>query len=92
MVASHYLQATEAHDDLADWGFYRRVATQSHWLVASVQGDEVSEYDFMNQLLDSDELRYMGEWSDGKSVKQLHTYANAITSNDFDHCQDWIGS
>ncbi|DAC38932.1 MAG TPA: rhomboid family intramembrane serine protease [Candidatus Poseidoniales archaeon] len=92
MVASHYLQATEAHDDLADWGFYRRVATQSNWLVASLQGDEVSESDFRNQLLDSDELRYMGEWSDGKSVKQLRTYANAITSNDFDHCQDWIGS
>ncbi len=43
LVASHYLQATEAHDDLADWGFYRRVASQSNWLVASLQGDEISE-------------------------------------------------
>ena len=43
LVASHYLQATEAHDDLADWGFYRRVASQTNWLVASTSNDTINE-------------------------------------------------
>ena len=90
LVASHYLQATEAHDDLADWGFYRRVASQSNWLVASLQGDE-SESEFRNQLTNTDELRYMGEWSDGTPVLRLRTYENAISSNDFKYCQEWTG-
>ena len=90
LVASHYLQATEAHDDLADWGFYRRVASQSNWLVASLQGDE-SESEYRNQLTNTDELRYMGEWSDGTPVLRLRTYENAISSNDFKYCQEWTG-
>ena len=91
LVASHYLQATEAHDDLADWGFYRRVASQSNWLVASLQGDESKESEYRNQLTDTDELRYMGEWSDGTPVLELRTYENAISSNDFNYCQEWTG-
>ena len=91
LVASHYLQATEAHDDLADWGFYRRVASQSNWLVASLEGNETSESKYRNQLIDSEELRYMGKWSDGKSVMQLRAYGNAISSDDYEHCEDWIG-
>ena len=91
LVASHYLQATEAHDDLADWGFYRRVASQSNWLVASLQGDESNESEFRNQLTNTDELRYMGEWSDGTAVLQLRTYEDAISSNEFKYCQEWTG-
>ena len=91
LVASHYLQATEAHDDLADWGFYRRVASQSNWLVASLQGDESGELEYRNQLTNTDELRYMGEWSDGTPVLRLRTYENAISSNDFKYCQEWTG-
>ena len=91
LVASHYLQATEAHDDLADWGFYRRVASQSNWLVANLQGDESKESEYRNQLTDTDELRYMGEWSDGTPVLELRTYENAISSNDFNYCQEWTG-
>ena len=91
LVASHYLQATEAHDDLADWGFYRRVASQSNWLVASLQGDESNESEYRNQLTNTDELRYMGEWSDGTPVLRLRTYENAISSNDFNYCQEWTG-
>ena len=91
LVASHYLQATEAHDDLADWGFYRRVASQSNWLVASLQGDESNESEFRNQLTNTDELRYMGEWSDGTPVLQLRTYEDAISSNEFKYCQEWTG-
>lgn len=91
LVASHYLQATEAHDDLADWGFYRRVASQSNWLVANLQGDESSESEYRNQLTNTDELRYMGEWSDGRPVLELRTYENAISSSDFKYCQEWTG-
>ena len=91
LVASHYLQATEAHDDLADWGFYRRVASQSNWLVANLQGDESGELEYRNLLTNTDDLRYMGEWSDGTPVLRLRTYENAISSNDFKYCQEWTG-
>jgi len=91
LVASHYLQASEAHDDLADWGFYRRVASQANWLVASLDGDIVAESTYRNELIDSEELRYMGEWSDGKAVEPLRTWSEAITSDKFDHCEDWTG-
>ena len=91
LVASHYLQATEAHDDLADWGFYRRVASQANWLVASTSNDTINESEWRNQLIDSEELRYMGEWSDGKEVEALRTWTDAINSDRFDHCEGWTG-
>lgn len=91
LVASHYLQATEAHDDLADWGFYRRVASQANWLVASTSNDTINESEWRNQLIDSEELRYMGEWSDGKEVETLRTWTDAINSDRFDHCEGWTG-
>ena len=69
LVATHYLQATETHDDLADWGFYRRVANQANWLVSSLNNDTDNELIYRNNLIDSEELRYMGEWSDGREVK-----------------------
>jgi len=91
LVASHYLQATEAHDDLADWGFYRRVASQANWLVASLDNDTFAESKYRGQLVDSEELRYMGEWSDGRPVEPLRTWNDAINSDRFDHCKEWTG-
>ena len=91
LVATHYLQATETHDDLADWGFYRRVASQANWLVASLNNDTIGEATFRNQLIDSEELRYMGEWSDGEDVEPLRTWNDAINSEAYDHCKEWTG-
>ncbi len=91
LVASHYLQASETHDTLADWGFYRRVASQADWLVAKVTGDEIASENARNQLIDTPELRNMGEWSDGKAVKELGIWEDAINSNSFDHCKTWTG-
>lgn len=91
LVATHYLQATETHDDLADWGFYRRVASQANWLVASLNNDTYEESKFRNQLIDSEELRYMGEWSDGRKVKQLQTWPDALNSDEYEHCKKWTG-
>ena len=91
LVATHYLQATETHDDLADWGFYRRVASQANWLVASLNNDTHEESKFRNQLIDSEELRYMGEWSDGRKVKQLQTWPDALNSDEYEHCKKWTG-
>jgi len=91
LVATHYLQATETHDDLADWGFYRRVANQANWLVASLNNDTLEESEYRDLLIDSEELRYMGEWSDGRTVEPLRTWEDAINSNEFDYCKDWTG-
>ena len=91
LVASHYLQATEAHDDLADWGFYRRVVSQANWLVASALNDTTDESKWRNELIDSDSLRYMGEWSDGKDVEPLRIWDDALNSARFGHCADWTG-
>ena len=91
LVASHYLQATEAHDDLADWGFYRRVVSQANWLVASALNDTTNESKWRNELIDSDSLRYMGEWSDGKDVEPLRIWDDALNSARFGHCADWTG-
>ena len=91
LVASHYLQATETHDDLADWGFYRRVASQANWLVSSLEGDLSAESKYRNELINSEELKHMGEWSDGRPVERLRTWNDAINSDSFKHCQDWTG-
>ncbi len=91
LVATHYLQATETHDDLADWGFYRRVANQANWLVSSLNNDTDNELIYRNKLIDSEELRYMGEWSDGREVEPLRTWEDALNSNRFDYCKDWTG-
>ena len=91
LVASHYLQATETHDTLADWGFYRRVIHQSDWLVARAEGNlSMADYS-ASLLLDSEELRYMGEWSDGTDVKELGVWNDALNSSDFEHCKSWSG-
>jgi len=92
LVATHYLQATETHDTLADWGFYRRVASQADWLVARNIGDELMESNAETLLVDSEELRYMGEWSDGTPVKTLKTWGDALNSDQYEHCKSWTGS
>jgi len=92
LVASHYLQATETHDTLADWGFYRRVASQADWLVARNIGDEQMASKAESILADSEELRYMGEWSDGTPVKELNTWGDALNSDRYEHCKSWTGS
>ena len=91
LVASHYLQATETHDTLADWGFYRRVVHQSDWLVARADGNQgMADYS-ASMLVDSKELRNMGEWSDGTNVKQLGIWDDALNSSEFKHCKSWTG-
>ena len=91
LVASHYLQATEAHDDLADWGFYRRVASQANWLVSNALNDTINETKWRTEIVDSENLRYMGKWSDGKNVKPLRTWDDALNSNRFSYCNEWSG-
>lgn len=91
LVASHYLQATETHDTLADWGFYRRVVHQSDWLVARTDGNDNLAQSAASMLQDSPELRNMGEWSDGTDVKELGIWSDALNSSKFKHCKSWEG-
>ena len=91
LVASHYLPAAETHDTLADWGIYRRVASQADWLVARNAGDEIAAATAQSKLVDSPELRYMGEWSDGKTVNELGIWDDALNSTEFEHCKSWSG-
>jgi len=91
LVASHYLPAAETHDTLADWGMYRRVAAQADWLVARNTGDEIAASDAQSKLVDSPELRYMGEWSDGQPVNELGIWDDALNSTEFEHCKTWSG-
>ena len=91
LVATHYLQASETHDTLADWGFYRRVANQAEWLVAGALGNVEMESNAKSNLIDSDDFRYMGKWSDGTDVLQLRTYADPLNSSQYGHCSNWVG-
>ena len=91
LVASHYLPASETHDTLADWGFYRRVASQADWLVARMDGDTGTEEVAYAKLIDSPELRYMGEWSDGRPVEELRVWDDPLNSSKFKHCNTWTG-
>ena len=91
MVASHYLQASETHDALADWGFYRRVSYQADWLYGIQTNDIQLENTALQNLVESPELTYMGEWSDGKKVKQISVYQDALNSTAFNYCKSWTG-
>ncbi len=91
LVASHYLQATETHDTLADWGFYKRVAYQAEWLNARMYNDVVSEYLAKEKLSNNDDAKYMGKWSDGMKVKEIKIYEDAINTDTFDYCKTWTG-
>ena len=91
LVASHYVPAAETHDTLADWGFYRRVASQADWLVARNAGDDIAASIAQSKLVDSPELRNMGEWSDGQPVNELGIWDDALNSTAYEHCKTWTG-
>jgi len=91
MVASHYLPAAETHDTLADWGFYRRIDNQADWIMAQTNSDAQSVEESYLKLIDSADLRDMGQWSDGTPVNKITTWDQAITSPEFEHCQSWVG-
>ena len=86
LIATHYIPATEAHDTLADWAFYRRVDAQADWVVARSRGDYNTENFAYFHLIDGPLLRDMGEWSDGTPVLKLEPYSNAIQEKRFNHC------
>ena len=86
LIATHYIPATEAHDTLADWAFYRRVDAQADWVVARRRGDYNTENFAYFHLIDGPLLRDMGEWSDGTPVLKLEPYSNAIQEKRFNHC------
>ena len=86
LIATHYIPATEAHDTLADWAFYRRVDAQADWVVARSRGDYNTENFAYFHLIDGPLLRDMGEWSDGTPVLELEPYSNAIQEKRFNHC------
>ena len=92
LVASHYIQATETHDTLADWGFYRRVVNQADWLNAQHEDDEDAILDAEKRLTNPELIGNMGEWSDGTPVKSMPTWDDAINSKEFEYCKTWTGS
>ena len=91
LVASHYLQATETHDTLADWGFYKRVAYQAEWLSARLNNDVENQEKFKEKLSNNEDAKYMGEWSDGVKVNEIKIYEDAINTDAFRYCKTWTG-
>ena len=54
--------------------------------------NETSDADLaFGTLQNNGDSRYMGEWSDGKSVKQIEIYEDAINSSQFEYCSTWTG-
>ncbi|MDP6869278.1 MAG: hypothetical protein QGI21_00690 [Candidatus Poseidoniaceae archaeon] len=92
LVASHYLQATQTHDSLADWGFYRRIASQADWLNANIDGNLEEITEAHQKLIDSNENRFMGYWEDGTPVNEIKTWVNPLDSNEYEYCKTWIGN
>ena len=91
-IASHYYPATEVHDELADWGFYRRVDAQGDWLSARNRGDTNTESWAYNHLFDPLILSEMGDWSDGTPVKPISIWQDALNSDSkFSYCKTWKG-
>ena len=91
-IASHYYPATEVHDELADWGFYRRVDAQGDWLSARNRDDTNTESWAYNHLFDPMILSEMGDWSDGTPVKPISIWEDALnTVSKFSHCGAWKG-
>lgn len=90
MVASHYLQASQVHESLADWGFYRRADAQADWLVSRIEGDSEAESYAFEHLIEGELLQDMGEWSDGVDVKKISVYSNAMEDgiNDHQDCRE----
>ena len=86
LVATHYLPATEAHDTLADWAFYRRVDAQADWVVAHSRGDlNTADFAYAN-LVNADMLTNLGKWSDGVDVLPIQAYTDPSESKRFAEC------
>jgi hypothetical protein len=80
------------HDRLADFGVYRRIDAQADWVFARSQGDSITENWAYAHLIDGEQLRSMGEWSDGTPVLPLLVYQDALnTSDKFAYCSTFIG-
>ena len=82
LISSHYVQATPIRDSLADFAYYKRLEAQSSYLfgVANNDLDLIlnSEKYFKN---DGDELKNMGNWSNGIPVKKINVYKDPIGIN-----------
>jgi len=78
MVASHYLQASQVHEVLADWGFYRRADAQADYMVARSDGNASSDILAADYLFNETWLANMGEWSDGVAVEEITVYRDAL--------------
>ena len=78
MVASHYLQASQVHEVLADWGFYRRADAQADYMVARSDGNSSSDILAADYLFNETWLANMGEWSDGVAVEEITVYRDAL--------------
>lgn len=92
LVGSHYLPTDSVHDRLADFGVYRRIDAQADWVFARSQGDSITENWAYAHLIDGEQLRSMGEWSDGTQVLPLLVYQDALnTSDKFAYCSTFVG-
>ena len=69
LVSTHYMQAAETRDTLAEWGFYRMVHLEAQWLL----GDH--EFDH------GDEFTSMGEWSNGEPVNPIIIHEDKSSFN-----------
>lgn len=78
MVASHYLQASQVHEVLADWGFYRRADAQADYITAQSDGNTSTDISADTYLFNETWLANMGEWSDGVAVKEIAIYDDAM--------------
>ena len=56
-----------------------------------MDGDTETEEVAYGKLIDSPELRYMGEWSDGRVVEELRVWDDPLNSSKFKHCNTWTG-
>ena len=78
MVASHYLQASQVHEVLADWGFYRRADAQADYMVARSDGNTSTDISADDYLFNETWLANMSEWSDGVAVEEITVYHDAL--------------
>ena len=78
MVASHFIQTSQVHEELADWGFYRRADAQADYMVAQSSGDMITIASAGSYLQDPSSLSGMGEWSDGVPVNEITVFTDAM--------------
>ena len=82
LISSHYVQATPIRDSLADFAYYKRLEAQSSYLFGFANNDldlvlNAEKY-FKN---DGDELKNMGNWSNGDPVKKIEIYKDPMEIN-----------